>query len=150
MATETAARIPREAREILRKRSFAHVATLLLDGSPRVTRAWVDLEGDVIVISMAEGQMMPGNLRNDPRVAIAAVDPDNPDDGVIVRGRVSEMHHDGAGDAVDAMAKSYLDADEYPFGDAGEHRVRVHIEPERVSMVPSEHGRRHLERLSLR
>jgi PPOX class probable F420-dependent enzyme len=134
METETAVRIPRKAREILRKKSFAHVATLMPDGSPQVTPARVDVEGDEIVIDTAEGRMKPMNLRNDPRVAIAAVDPDNPYEAVIVRGRVSEMHHEGADERVDAMAKQPLDQDEYPFRGPGEERVKVHIEPEHVSM----------------
>jgi PPOX class probable F420-dependent enzyme len=149
METETAVRIPRKAREILRKKSFAHVATVMPDGSPQVTRVRVDVEGDEVVINTAEGRMKPSNLRNDPRVAIAAVDPDNPYEAVIVRGRVSEMRREGADDHIAAMAKKYLDGDEYPFREPGEQRVEVHIEPEHVSMAPSEHARRHLERLSL-
>ena len=149
MAAETAVRIPRKAREILRKKSFAHVATVMPDGSPQVTRVRVDVEGDEVVINTAEGRMEPSNLRNDPRVAIAAVDPDNPYEAVIVRGRVSEMRREGADDHIDAMAKKYLDGDEYPFREPGEQRVKVHIEPEHVSMAPSGHARRHLERLSL-
>ena len=135
MGIETPVRIPRKAREILRKKSFAHVATLMPDGSPQVTPVWVDVEGDEIFINMAAGRMKPSNLRNDPRLAIAAVDPDNPHDAVIVRGRVSEMQREGADERLEAMAKKHLDEDEDRFGVPGEERVNVHIEPERVSMA---------------
>jgi PPOX class probable F420-dependent enzyme len=134
METETAARIPRKAREILRKKSFAHVATVMPDGSPQVTPVWVDVEGDEIVINTAQRRMKPTNLRSDPRVAIAAVDPDNPYDAVIVRGRVSGMRREGADQHIDA-AKKYLNRDEYPFREPGEERVEVRIEPEHVSMA---------------
>jgi PPOX class probable F420-dependent enzyme len=135
MAAPTAVRISRKARTILRKKSFAHVATLMPDGSPQVTPVWVDVEGDEIVINTAEGRMKPRNLRNDPRVAIAAVDPDNPYDAVIVRGHVSGMSREGADEHIDSMAKKYLDEDEYPFREPGEERVKVHIEPEHVTMA---------------
>jgi PPOX class probable F420-dependent enzyme len=134
MATGTAVRIPRKAREILRKQSFAHAATLMPDGSPRVTPVWVDVEGDEIVLNTTEEQMKPTDLRNDPRVAIAAIDPDNPYDAVIVRGRVSEMRHPGAHEQIDTTARKYLDEDEYPFHEPGDERVKVHIEPEHVTM----------------
>src|SRR4051794_25467812 len=135
MPTKTTARIPRKAREILRKKSFAHVATVMPDGSPHVTPVWVDVDGDEIVINTAEGRMKPRNLRNDPRAAIAAVDPDNPYDAVIVRGRVSEMTHEGADEHIDALAQKYLDEDRYPFRQPGEKRVKVRIEPEHVTMA---------------
>ena len=135
MATKIAVRIPEKGRRILQEKSFAHLATLMPDGSPQVTPVWVDVEGDEIVINTAEGRVKPRNLRNDPRVAIAATDPDNPYDAVIVRGRVREMTHEDADEHIDELAKKYLDEDEYPFREPGEERVKVHIEPERVTMA---------------
>jgi PPOX class probable F420-dependent enzyme len=134
MGAEIAVRIPEKARKILRK-SFAQVATLMPDGSPRVEPAWVEVEDDEIVINTAEGRMKPSNLRDDPRVAIVAIDPDKPVDAVLVRGWVSELTHDGAGERIRATAKGYPDEDEYPFRGPGRQRVRVHIEPECVSVA---------------
>jgi PPOX class probable F420-dependent enzyme len=107
------------------------------DGSPQVAPAWVDVEDDEIVINTAEARMEPSNLRNDPRVAIAAVDPDNPHDAVIVRGRVTELSHEGADEQIDALAKRRVGGgeDQYPFSERGEERVTVHVEPEHVSMA---------------
>jgi len=132
METRTTARLSQQAKEILGKKTFAHLATLMPDGSPQVTPVWVDYEGDQIVINTAEGRAKPRNLRDDPRVALSATDPDNPYEAVIVRGRVSEMTHEGADEHIDAMAKKYLDQDKYPFRQSGEQRVKVYIEPEVV------------------
>jgi PPOX class probable F420-dependent enzyme len=132
METRTATRLPDTAKDILSKQTFAHLATLMADGSPQVTPVWVDYEGDQIVINTAEGRAKPRNLRNDPRVALSATDPDNPYEAVIVRGHVTEITHEGANEHIDAMAKKYLGKDKYPFRQMGEHRVKVFIAPEVV------------------
>jgi PPOX class probable F420-dependent enzyme len=132
MDTRTTTRLPEKAKEILSKKTFAHLATLMSDGSPQVTPVWVDHEGDRIVINTAEGRVKPRNMRHDPRVALSATDPDNPYEAVVVRGRVDEMTHEGADEHIDAMAKKYLGKDRYPFRQTGEQRVKVYIEPEVV------------------
>jgi PPOX class probable F420-dependent enzyme len=132
METRTTGRLPRQAKSIIEKKTFAHLATLMPDGSPQVTPVWVDHDGDRVVINTAEGRAKPRNMRNDPRVALSATDPDNPYEAVIIRGRVVEMTGDGADEHIDAMAKKYLDQDRYPFRQSGEQRLKVYIEPEVV------------------
>jgi PPOX class probable F420-dependent enzyme len=132
METRTTGQLSQQAKSILDKKTFAHLATLMPDGSPQVTPVWVDYEGDFVVINTAEGRAKPRNLRNDPRVALSATDPDNPYEALIIRGRVVEITHDGADEHIDAMAKKYLDQDKYPFRQAGEQRVKVYIQPEVV------------------
>jgi PPOX class probable F420-dependent enzyme len=132
METRTSARPREQDKQILNKKAFAHVATLMPDGSPQVTPVWVDCEGDRIVINTAERRAKPRNLRNDSRVALSATDPDNPYEAVIVRGSVDEMTHEGADEHIDAMAKKYLDRDKYPFRQSGEQRVKIYIQPEVV------------------
>ena len=132
METRTAGQLHQHAKSILDKKTFAHLATLMPDGSPQVTPVWVDYEGDFVVINTAEGRAKPRNMRNDARVALSATDPDNPYEAVIIRGRVVEMTHDDADEHIDAMAAKYLDQDKYPFRQSGERRVKVYIQPESV------------------
>jgi PPOX class probable F420-dependent enzyme len=132
METRATTRLPDKAKDILSKETFAHLATLMPDGSPQVTPVWVDYEGDRIVVNTAEGRTKPRNMRDDPRVALSATDPDNPYEAVIVRGHVDEMTHEGADEHIDAMAKKYLGKDRYPFRQMGERRVKVYIQPEVV------------------
>jgi PPOX class probable F420-dependent enzyme len=132
METRATTRLSDKAKDILSKQTFAHLATLMPDGSPQVTPVWVDHEGDRIVVNTAEGRAKPRNMRDDPRVALSATDPDNPYEAVIVRGHVDEITHAGADEHIDAMAKKYLGKDRYPFRQMGEQRVKVYIQPEVV------------------
>ena len=59
------------------------------------------------------------------------VDPDNPYESVLIRGRVTEITAEGADDHIDALAKKYMDVDEYPYRTEEETRVLVRVEPER-------------------
>src|SRR3954447_6933502 len=132
MTTQTSVKLTDSAKDILSKQTFAHLATLMPDGSPQVTPVWVDFEDDKVLINTAEGRTKPRNMRNDPRVALSATDPDNPYEAVIIRGQVDEMTHEGADEHIDAMAKKYLDRDKYPFRQSGEQRVKIYIQPEVV------------------
>ena len=90
------------------------------DGRPQVTPVWCDLEGDLVVFNSAKGRQKDRNVRRDPRVALAIVDPDNPYRYLEIRGRVIEITEEGADDHIDKMAKKYLGVDKYPYGDTGD------------------------------
>lgn len=124
-----------KAKAILNKKAFAHLATLMPDGSPQVSPVWVDVSGDTILVNSAKGRRKDENLHDDTRVAISATDPDNPYVNVTIRGRVVENTTKGADEHADAMAKKYLGKDTYPFRVPGEVRVIFKIEPEHVSFV---------------
>ncbi len=112
--------------------NFAHLATLMADGSPQVTPVWVDLEDGRILVNTAEGRAKPRNVRRDPRVAISITKQDNPYASAFIRGRVVEMRHEGADELIDKLAKKYLGQDRYPWRQPGEQRVIMVIEPEHV------------------
>jgi hypothetical protein len=130
MGAATAVRIPDRARKILRK-GFAQAATLMPDGSSRVAPIRIDLEGDEIVINTSRLRMKASNLQQSQQVAIVAIDPDDPADAVIVRGRVTEAVYEGAGEQVEALGRRF--DPEYPSRALGERRVRLHVEPRQVS-----------------
>ena len=115
--------------------NFAHLATIMPDGSPQVTPVWVDLEGDRVLVNTAEGRSKPRNVRRDPRVAISIVKQDNPYSSAFIRGRVVEMRREGAAELIDKLAKKYLGQDKYPWRQPGEQRVIMVIEPEHVSSM---------------
>lgn len=115
--------------------NFAHMATLMPDGSPQVSPVWVDVEGDRILVNTSEGRVKPRNVRRDPRVAISIYKQDNPYSSAFIRGRVVEITHEGAEDHIHKMAKKYLGQDRYPYLQPGEQRVIMVIEPEQVSSM---------------
>ncbi len=127
--------IPDKYRDLFSKRAFASLGTLMTDGSVQVTPVWVDLEGDLVVINTARGRQKDKNMRRDPRVALAIIDPDNPYRYLEIRGRVAEIIEDGADAHIDKMAKKYLGADKYPYRQAGEVRVMFKIRPERTNTM---------------
>jgi len=86
-------------------------------------------------VNSAKGRVKDRNMRRDPRVSIALIDPENPYRYLEVRGRVVEVTENGADQHIDKMAKKYLDKDKYPFRREGEVRVRYLIEPESVSSM---------------
>ncbi|KPK16501.1 MAG: hypothetical protein AMJ62_05370 [Myxococcales bacterium SG8_38] len=125
--------IPKSFADILKKPSFAHLSTLMPDGSPQSSPVWIDSDGPQLVINSAEGRVKDQNVRRDPRVAVSVADPDNPYRCLMIRGRVSKITNEGADEHINRMAKKYLGADEYPFRQPGEVRVLYYIEPESVA-----------------
>ena len=119
--------------DILDKPAFAHISTLMPDGSPHSSPVWVDREGDRLIVNTARGRVKDENVKRDPRVAVSVTDPENPYRTLMVRGKVVEVREDGADAHIDAMAKKYLGKDTYPFRGPGEVRVMYTIEPEVVS-----------------
>ena len=109
------------------------VTTLREDGSPHSTVVWVDVEDGVPSFNTALGRKKPANLEQDPRAALLVIDPQDAYKWIAVDGTV-ELTTDGADPQIDKLAKKYLGKDEYPFRQEGEQRVKVRIQPERVTM----------------
>jgi PPOX class probable F420-dependent enzyme len=127
------AKIPENYMDLFNKKAFGSFTTLMPDGSPQTTPVWVDLVDGKILVNSALGRQKDKNLRRDPRVAVTLIDPDNPYRYLELRGRVSDITHEGADKHIDKMAKKYLDKDKYPFAQPGEQRVIYKIDIERVS-----------------
>lgn len=127
--------VPEKYRDLFSKRSFASLSTLMPDGSPQVTPVWCDFDGQHVIFNSAKGRQKDRNVRRDPRVAIAIIDPDNPYRYLEIRGRVVEITEQGADTHIDKMAKKYLDVDKYPYRQAGEVRVMYKIKPEHTTTM---------------
>jgi PPOX class probable F420-dependent enzyme len=119
-------------KELLQGKNFCQVATIRPDGAPHVAPVWVDVQEGRAVLNTAEGRVWPRNLERDPRVTLTVQNMENPYEYVTIRGRVAKRTHEGADAHIDAMAKKYLDKDEYPFRQPGEQRVIIQVEPEHV------------------
>jgi len=115
--------------DLFSKRAFANLATLMPDGRPQVTPVWCDFDGTYVIVNSAKGRQKDRNMRRDPRVSLAIMDPDNPYRHVEVRGDVVEITEEGASAHIDKMAKKYLGRDKYPNAQPGEVRVLYKIKP---------------------
>src|SRR2546428_572293 len=79
-----------EIKKLLDRPNFAHLATLMPDGSPQSAPVWVAREGDRILIATGEGLLKAKNTRRDPRAAPSILDMDDPDTEATLRCRVVE------------------------------------------------------------
>ena len=126
------ATIPEKYLDLFQKRAFAHLATLMEDGSPQVTPVWIDFDGTYILVNSARGRVKDRNMRRDPRVAIEIIDPDDPYSYFQVQGKVVEITEEGAADHIDKMAQKYLGKEHYPYRRPEEVRVLYKVLPEKV------------------
>ena len=129
------ATIPEKFRDLLTKKAFAHLATLMQDGSPQVTPVWFDFDETYVRINSAKGRVKDKNMRRNGRVALAIQDPENPYRYLAMRGRVEEVTETGADAHIDTLTKKYLGQDRYPYRQPGEVRVIYRIRPDRVSTM---------------
>jgi PPOX class probable F420-dependent enzyme len=121
--------------ELLEAKNFASVATLRRDGTIHEVPTWVDVQDGRPVLNTAEGRAWPRNLERDPRVTITVQNLANPYEYVTVTGHVAERTHEGADEHIDALARKYLGADEYPGRQPDEQRVIIRVEPDRLQHV---------------
>ena len=127
------ATIPSQYLDLFQKPAFASLTTLMPDGSPQVTPVWCDWDGTQVVFNSAKGRQKDRNVRRDPRVALAVIDPDNPYRYLQVRGRVVEITEAGADAHIDKLAKKYMGVDQYPLRQPGEVRVIYKIDAKHTS-----------------
>ena len=125
--------IPENFHDLFQKKAFAHLATVMKDGTPQVTPVWCDFDGTHVRVNSAKGRIKDKNMRRNPNVALAIQDPDNPYRYIAVRGKVVDITENGADAHIDALAKKYRGVDKYPNRAPGEVRVIYKIIPERVS-----------------
>jgi PPOX class probable F420-dependent enzyme len=129
----SSATIEARSSSLLEAKNFCHVGTIRKDGTPHVVPVWVDIEDGEVLLNTAEGRAWLANVDRDPRVTLTVQNLENPYEYVTIRGRVSERTLEGADAHINALAKKYLDKDEYPFRQPGEVRVKVRVTPERVN-----------------
>jgi PPOX class probable F420-dependent enzyme len=117
-----------DVRTVLDGTSFAHLATVLPDGSPHSVPVYVGTHGDRIVFMTGPDSRKARNLRRDPRLALSITPVDNPFNPVAIRGRVVEwLAGDPAWEIVDRLARKYTGVNY----ERDQERVVGVIEPER-------------------
>ena len=95
-----------EIKRLIDGPNFAHLASLMRDGSPQSAPVWVSREGDRILIGTSESSLKARNTRRDPRVSLSIVDVENPYVEAQLRGLVVERRPDPNLAVKDATAPS--------------------------------------------
>lgn len=122
-----------ESRKLFSGPNYAHVATLMDDGSPHSVPVWIDIEDhDRLVFYKEDSSIGLRNLKRDPRVAISITDVEDPYRSVLIRGRAVEMRGEPvAGEWLNQRAFQYTgQAYPDPIPDAG---TLVVVELDRVA-----------------
>ena len=126
------ATIPDNFSDLLQKKTFAQLATIMRDGSPQVTPVWWEYDGTHVVVNSAKGRTKDLNMRRNPNVAVCVQDPENPYRHLSMQGKVVEITENGADAHIDKLAKKYIGKDVYPNRRPGEVRVIYRILPEKI------------------
>jgi PPOX class probable F420-dependent enzyme len=128
-----------EVKQLIDRANFAHLATLMPDGSPQSVPVWIGREGERLIVCTGEGSLKAKNTRRDPRVALSIVDFTNPYEEVQIRGQVVERRADSDFKTMDQVSHKYT-GKPFPFRNP-EGRVALVIEVEKVryTKLPFEH-----------
>jgi PPOX class probable F420-dependent enzyme len=127
--------VPEKYADLLGKKTFATLGTLMPDGSPQVTPVWFDYDGKHVRVNSALGRVKDKNIRRDPRVSLSIQDPENPYRYLEVRGKVVDITQNGADDHINSLSQKYLGNPVYPYRQPGEVRVLYKIEPVKFSSM---------------
>src|SRR5258708_22828712 len=91
------AAIPEQFMDLMTgKKAFAHLATIMRDGTPQVTPVWFDYVNGAVRVNTAKGRVKARNMNEGAAVALSILDPDNPYRYLQIRGRVRRGTPGGA------------------------------------------------------
>jgi PPOX class probable F420-dependent enzyme len=123
---------------LLNSNAFGFLATVRADGSPHVSGVWVEYEDPYVVVTTERNFAKTRNVRRDPRVSLAVIDPANPYRQLVVFGTVASVDDVGAAERADALARRYLNLERFPqAADRPYAPVLVRIAAERVVRGPA-------------
>lgn len=124
---------------LLSRPNFAHLSTLMPDGSPNTTPVWIGVRDDRILIGSGEGSLKVRNLRRDPRLSLSVIDFHDPYEEVQIRGRVVEFRDDSKFEIMDEISRKYT-GKEFPWQDpAGRVVLIIEVEKARYTKLPFEY-----------
>ena len=121
-------------RELLAHPNYAVISTLNSDGTVHNAVIWISAENGSVEVNSAIGRVWPTNLERDPRVNVLVQEAGNPYHYVEIRGTATATT-EGADEHINALAKKYINQDEYPFRQPGEERIKFTIRPDQVRYV---------------
>jgi PPOX class probable F420-dependent enzyme len=129
-----------DIKQLLDGPNFAHLASVMPDGSPQSAPVWVAREGDRILVGTSEGSLKARNTRRDPRVALSIVDFQDPYVEAQLRGRVVERRRDANFAVKDATARKYT-GKEFPWRNPeGSVTLVIEVERAKFAKLPFTHA----------
>ena len=128
-----------EMRALIDRANFAHLATIMPDGSPHSAPVWIAREGDHLLFTTSDTSLKGRNTERDPRVAISVVDFRDPYTEAQIRGRVIERRPDPQLKHFDQMSQKYI-GKPWPYrNENGPIVLVVEVTKARYEKQPFEH-----------
>ncbi len=128
-----------DAKKLIDRPNFAHLATLMPDGSPQSVPVWIGREGERFIVCTGEKSLKARNTLRDPRVALSIVDFDNPYEEVQIRGRVIERRPDPELKVMDPISHKYTGKPFPMRSPEGRVALIIEVEKERYTKLPFQH-----------
>ncbi|OBK13341.1 PPOX class F420-dependent oxidoreductase [Mycobacterium asiaticum] len=124
------------ARQLIGKGADATLVTLNPDGSPQVSLVWIALQstpdGDELVSAHLAEHKKVRNVRQDPRVAVTVLSPDNPGRAMrpyLAINGTARVVEGGAPELLKELAQTLSDPDVFPpEGAPPGYLTRIRIE----------------------
>src|SRR5258706_2751604 len=117
-----------KVQKILHSTQFAHLATVLPDGSPQSSTMWFLWDKEHIKFTTITTRQKYQNIRQDPRVAVSITDVDDPYTYAEFRGIVERIEENPRGRFYDTLAKHYGAS----WGYRGDPRVILYVKIQHV------------------
>jgi PPOX class probable F420-dependent enzyme len=128
-----------DVRQLVDRPNFAHLATIMSDGSPQSAPVWIGREENLLLVCTEASSLKGRNTLRDPRVSISIVDFVDPYSEVQIRGRVIEQRPDPELRHFDAMSEKYI-GKPWPYRDEKSPIVLViEVSKALFSKQPFEH-----------
>jgi len=128
-----------DIRFLIDRPNFAHLATLMSDGSPQSVPVWVGREDDSVLICTSESSLKARNTVRDQRVALSLIDLQNPYEEVQLRGRVVERRPDRDFRYMDPISQKYT-GKPFPFRNPeGWVALVIEFDKAKHTKLPFEH-----------
>ena len=89
-------------------KNFAHLATLMPDGSPQVTPVWVNYDDGLVLINATGKRIKYRNVKSDSRVALSIIDSEDPYTMLAIRGRDVQTTTTGADEHIEKLSMKYM------------------------------------------
>jgi PPOX class probable F420-dependent enzyme len=130
--------IPEAFRDLLDAPVVVALVTIMEDGQPQATPVWVDYDGTYVRVNTARGRQKDKNMHVNSKVTVLAIDPQNVNRWLEVRGRIAEETEVGALEHINALSEKYDGEPDFfaknPTKRHTQQRVTYKIEPLRVNI----------------
>jgi PPOX class probable F420-dependent enzyme len=128
-----------EVKQLIDRPNFAHLSTLMSDGSPQSVPVWIGREDEYLVICTGESSLKGKNTKRDPRIALSIVDFTNPYEEVQIRGRVIERRPDPDLKVMDPISHKYTGKPFPMRGPEGRVALIIQVDKARYTKLPFQH-----------